>query len=280
MARLDILLSGLTFPEAPRWRGDRLWFSDFYSHRVMTVGLDGRDETHAEVPGRPSGLGWTADGELLIVSMLEKRVVRLRAGKLEPYADLSQLATGPCNDMVVDERGRAWVGNFGYDRHAGESPRNTCIAFISETGVVTSAADDVVFPNGMVITPDGKSLIVGETFAHRLTKFDIQPDGQLVNRRVFAQLDGVAPDGICLDAEGAVWVSNPIGNRMVRVFEGGRVAQELLTGSRNSYACMLGGPGRRTLFVLTNTGAGPGMATKRDGCIEAMEVEVPGAGLP
>lgn len=280
MARLDVLLSGLTFPEAPRWRGDRLWFSDFYSHRVMSVGMDGRDETHAEVPGRPSGLGWTAEGDLLIVVMLEKRVVRLRAGKLEPYADLSALATGPCNDMVVDERGRAWVGNFGYDRHAGESPRNTCIALISETGAVSRAADDVVFPNGMVITPDGKSLIVGETFAHRLTKFDIQPDGQLVNRRLFAQLDGVAPDGICLDAEGAVWVSNPIGNRMVRVFEGGRVAQEIQTSSRNSYACMLGGPGRRTLFVLTNTGAGPGMAAKRDGCIEAMEVEVPGAGLP
>jgi sugar lactone lactonase YvrE len=246
----------------------------------MSVGMDGRDETHAEVPGRPSGLGWTAEGDLLIVVMLEKRVVRLRAGKLEPYADLSALATGPCNDMVVDERGRAWVGNFGYDRHAGESPRNTCIALISETGAVSRAADDVVFPNGMVITPDGKSLIVGETFAHRLTKFDIQPDGQLVNRRLFAQLDGVAPDGICLDAEGAVWVSNPIGNRMVRVFEGGRVAQEIQTSSRNSYACMLGGPGRRTLFVLTNTGAGPGMAAKRDGCIEAMEVEVPGAGLP
>jgi sugar lactone lactonase YvrE len=280
MRQLDILLSGLTFPEAPRWRGDRLWFSDFYSFRVMTVGLDGRDETVAEVPGRPSGLGWTADGDLLVVSMLEKRVMRLRAGKLEPHADLGGLATGPCNDMVTDARGRSWVGNFGYDRHAGESPRNTCIAFISERGEVMSAADDVVFPNGMVITPDGRSLIVGETFAHRLTRFDIDPDGRLVNRRLFAQIEGVAPDGICLDAEGAVWVSNPTGNRMVRVFEGGKIAEEIRTGQRNSYACMLGGPGRQTLFVLTNSGAGPGMANKRDGCIEAVEVEVPGAGLP
>lgn len=280
MKRLDIVLSGLTFPEAPRWRGDRLWFSDFYSHRVMTVDLNGRDDTIAEVPGRPSGLGWTPDGDLLVVSMVEKRVLRLRAGKLEPYADLSALATGPCNDMVVDQRGRAWVGNFGYDRHAGESARTTCIAFISESGVVSRAADDVVFPNGMVITPDGKSLIVGETFANRLTRFDIAADGQLINRRVFAELDGVAPDGICLDAEGAIWASNPTGNRMVRVFEGGRVAEVLETGNRKSYACMLGGPNRRTLFVLTNTGSGPGMADKRDGCIEAMEVDVPGVGLP
>ncbi|MBM3408484.1 MAG: SMP-30/gluconolactonase/LRE family protein [Betaproteobacteria bacterium] len=280
MKRLDIVLSGLTFPEAPRWRGDKLWFSDFYSHRVMTVDLNGRDDTIAEVPGRPSGLGWTPDGDLLVISMVEKRVLRLRAGRLEPYADLSALATGPCNDMVVDQRGRAWVGNFGYDRHAGESPRTTCIAFISESGVVSRAADDVVFPNGMVITPDGKSLIVGETFANRLTRFDIAADGQLVNRRVFAELDGVAPDGICLDAEGAIWASNPTGSRMVRVFEGGRVAEVLETGSRKSYACMLGGPNRQTLFVLTNTGSGPGMADKRDGCIEAIEVDVPGVGLP
>ena len=280
MRRPDVLLSGLTFPEAPRWRDGKLWFSDFYSFRVMTVGLDGRSETIVEVPGRPSGLGWTRDGDLLIVSMLEKRLMRLHAGRLEPYADLGALATGPCNDMVVDASGRAWVGNFGYDRHAGESARTTCIALVSDTGEVSRAADDLVFPNGMVITPDGKSLIVGETHAQRLTRFDIADDGRLINRRLFAQLDGVAPDGICLDAEGAVWVSNPIANRMVRVFEGGRIAETIETGSRNSYACMLGGADRRTLFLLTNTGAGPGMADKRDGCIEIVEVDVPGAGLP
>ena len=281
MARLEVLLSGLTFPEAPRWRGDRLWFSDFYSYRVMSVGLDGRDDTHAEVPGRPSGLGWTADGDLLVVSMLDKRLLRQRGGKLETHADLSAFATGPCNDMVVDERGRAWVGIFGYDRHAGESPRTTCIAFISETGAVIEAADEVMFPNGMVITPDGKSLIVGETFAHRLTKFDIEPDGRLVNRRVFAQMEGVAPDGICLDAEGAVWVGHARAPQCLRVFEGGRIDTIVHTGEgHHVYACMLGGAERKTLFLCTSEVRGPESATARKGRIEFTQVAVPGAGWP
>ncbi len=280
MKKPEVLLDGLTFPEAPRWRAGKLWFSDFYTHRVMTVDLEGRAETIVEVPQRPSGLGWTPSGELLVVSMLDRRLLRFDGKRLHLVADLSALATGPCNDMVVDASGRAYVGNFGYDRHAGESERTTCIARIDPDGRVAAAADELVFPNGMVLTPDGKTLIVAETFAHRLTAFDVAADGALARRRVFAETPGCFPDGICLDAEGAVWVADARGNHVQRFLQGGEVAQSVATPGRSSYACMLGGPARRTLFILTNTGSGPAMAQKRDGRIETVEVAVPGAGLP
>ncbi len=280
MNKPEVLLDGLTFPEAPRWRDGKLWFSDFYTHRVMTVGLDGRAETVVEVPQRPSGLGWTPADELLVVSMLDRRLLRFDGKRLHLAADLAALATGPCNDMVVDAAGRAYIGNFGYDRHGGEAERNACLARVDSDGRVVRAAEDLVFPNGTVITPDGRTLIVAETFAHRLSAFDIGADGSLSNRRVFAGIPGCFPDGICLDAEGAVWVTNPRGDRVVRVFQGGRVAQTVATGERGSYACMLGGADRRTLFILTNTGSGPAMAQKKDGRIEMLQVDVPGAGLP
>ncbi len=276
----EILLDGLTFPEGPRWREGRLWFSDFYSHRVIRVSLDGRAETVVEVPQRPSGLGWEPDGTLLVVSMLDRRLMRLANGKLEVAADLSSLATGPCNDMVVDREGRAYVGNFGFDRHAGEPERTTCIARVDPEGTVTRAADDLSFPNGTVITPDGKRLIVGETFTKRLTAFDIGAGGALANRRLFAQFEDCYPDGICLDAEGAIWVADARGNRVVRVFEGGRIERTVLTGAQGAFACMLGGEDRRTLFICTCSGSGPTVADKRGGRIEFARVEVPGAGLP
>jgi sugar lactone lactonase YvrE len=280
MSPPEVLLDGLTFPEAPRWREGRLWFSDFYSHRVMSVGLDGRAQTIVQVPQRPSGLGWTPAGELLVVSMLDRRLLRFDGKRLQQVADLSAVATGPCNDMVVDAAGRAYVGNFGYDRHNGEAERNACLARVDPDGRVLRAAEDLVFPNGTVITPDGRTLIVGETFANRLTAFDRGADGALANRRVFAELPGCYPDGICLDAEGAVWVANPRGERVLRVLEGGRIADSVATPQRGSYACMLGGPDRRTLFILTNTGSGPAMAHKAEGRIETVRVAVPGAGLP
>jgi sugar lactone lactonase YvrE len=212
--------------------------------------------------------------------MLDRRLLRFDGKALHSYADLSALATGPCNDMVVDASGRAYVGNFGYDRHNNAPPRDTRIIRVDPDGRAASIGDELVFPNGMVITPDGRTLIVGETFANRLSAFDVGTDGSLSNRRIIAQLEGVFPDGICLDAEGAVWVTNPRGNRVVRVLQGGRIAETVATGERGSYACMLGGPDRRTLFVLTNTGSGPAMAEKSDGRIEMVRVDVPGAGLP
>jgi sugar lactone lactonase YvrE len=277
---VEVLLDGLTFPEGPRWRDGRLWFSDFYSQRVLAVDLAGKSETIATVPKRPSGLGWRPDGTLLIVSMLDRSLLELKAGRLHPVADLSALAGGPCNDMVVDAAGRAYVGNFGYDRHGGEAPRTTGLIRVDGDGRATRVAEDLMFPNGMVITPDGKTMIVAETYAHRISAFAIGADGGLGARRVFAEMPGCYPDGICLDADGAIWVSDARGHEASRVFEGGRVAQRVSVGDRTVFACMLGGADRRTLFLCTCTGSGPAMAEKTDGKIEYARVAVPGAGLP
>lgn len=275
-----VLLAGLTFPEAPRWRAGKLWFSDFYSQRVMTVDLTGRAETIVEIPQRPSGLGWRPDGTLLIVSMLDRCLLRLESGVPRLVADLSALATGPCNDMVVDAAGRAYVGNFGFDRHGGEKERTTCLVRVDPGGRMTRAADDLMFPNGTAITPDGKTLIVAETFVNRLTAFDIGADGTLARRRVFAELPDCYPDGICLDVDGAVWVADARGRRVVRVLEGGRIERTVSTGEQGAFACMLGGDDRRTLFICTSSGSGPAVANKRDGRIETVRVDRPGTGLP
>ena len=247
---------------------------------MLTVTPGGTLETIVEIPQRPSGLGWTPDGALLVVSMLDRRLLRVEGGKPRMVADLSALATGPCNDMVVDAAGRAYVGNFGFDRHRGEPPRTTCLARVDPDGRVTRAADELSFPNGTVITPDGRTLIVAETLAHRLTAFDVAADGALSNRRVFAALEGCFPDGICLDADGAVWVTDARTPRVLRVLDGGRIEQTIPTGARFAFACMLGDDDRRTLYLCTSTGSGPAMADKRDGAIERVRVDVPGAGLP
>jgi len=277
---VKVLIEGLTFPEAPRWHDGRFWFSDFYSHRVLALDAAGRAETIVEVPKRPSGLGWRKDGTLLVVAMLDRAVLAWKGGALRRVADLSTLAGGLCNDMVVDAADRAYVGNFGYDRHAGEAPRSTCLARLDPDGSVHRAAEDLLFPNGMVISPDGKRLIVAETFANRLTEFDVAADGALGNRRLFATLDGRFPDGICLDAEGAVWVADARGHDVIRVLRGGKIARAIAVGERSVFACMLGGTDRRTLFLCTCTASGPAMAEKTDGRIEAVGVDVPGAGLP
>jgi sugar lactone lactonase YvrE len=183
--------------------------------------------------------------------------------------------------MVVDAAGRAYVGNFGSDRHRGEPLRPACIARVDPDGSVSRAAEDLMFPNGTVITRDGRTLVVAETFANRLTAFDVAADGALSNRRVFAQLGECFPDGICLDAEGAIWVADARSSRVLRVLEGGVVERTVtLEAGRWAFACMLGGADRRTLYVCTNTGSGPTVADKTDGRVEAVRVEVPGAGLP
>ncbi len=280
MAQLEVLVDGLTFPEAPRWHDGRLWFSDFYAHRVLAAGLDGTVEEVLHVPGQPSGLGWLPDGRLLVVSMLDRRVLRREAdGTVVVHADLFPLATGPCNDMVVDGQGRAWVGNFGFDRHVGQEPSTTVLVRVDPDGKVTRAAEDVFFPNGSVITPDGRTLIVGETFGQCLSAWDIGGDGTLSGRRVWADTTPHWPDGICLDAEGAIWVADPRGDVVVRVHEGGRISQRIPTG-RGAFAAMLGGPEGRTLFVCTCSASGPAVAPERAGRIEHIEVDVPGAGWP
>ena len=272
------VLRGVTFTEGPRWRDGRLWFSDFYTHRVMTVDAAGHAETVANVPQQPSGLGWRPDGTFLIVSMLDRKLMQLDGGTLSEVADLSGLAGGPCNDMVVDAKGRAYVGNFGFDRNQGEAERPATLARVDADGSVHAAAGDLLFPNGTVITPDGRGMIIAETMGQCLTWFDIAPDGTLAGRRVWADLAGHFPDGICLDAEGAIWVADARGADLLRVREGGGIAGRIaMPPGRHAFACMLGGG---DLWVCSSTASGPAMAEKRDGGIDRVRVDVPGAGWP
>lgn len=276
-----VVLDGLTFPEGPRWRDSHLYFSDQHDRRVIRMDPSGKAETIVEVPEQPSGLGWLPDGRMLIVSMLDRRVLRLEGDALLEHADLSAFATGECNDMVVDANGRAYVGNFGFDMYAGDDPRDACIVRVDPDGTVSVAADAIAFPNGTVITPDGSTLIVGESYGGRLTAFTVGSDGALTDRRLFAQLRGAVPDGICLDAEGAIWVACPLTGRVLRVQDGGEVLDEIKTVGEFAYACMLGGDDRRTLYICTAASSDPKETrAQHAGRIEAVEVSVPGAGLP
>lgn len=281
--RLEPFVKGLAFPESPRWRAGALWLSDFYQRRVLRVTADGAVETVAEVPGQPSGLGWLPDGRLLVVSMNDRRLLRQDGQALVEAADLSGLAAWPCNDMLVDGLGRAYVGNFGFDLHARAPFAATSLLLVTPDGQVRVAADDMHFPNGMVLTPDGRTLVVAESYGQRLTAFDVAPDGTLGRRRVWARLEGkgVGPDGICLDAQGAIWLASPVSREVLRVKEGGEVVERIATDGQ-AVACMLGGDDRRTLFVLT----GRVLVTpqqsldQRSGTVWRTRVAVPGAGLP
>jgi sugar lactone lactonase YvrE len=280
---LQPYVKGLAFPEGPRWHDGALWFSDFYSRLVSRVTPAGRVEPVIEVPGQPSGLGWLPDGRLLVVSMLERRLMRLDGGRLTEVADLSALTAGPCNDMLVDAQGRAYIGNFGFDLQAGAPFAPTGLVMVTPQGEARVVATDMHFPNGTVLTPDGRTLVVGESYGQRLTAFDVQPDGTLAKRRVWAQLHGkgLGPDGICLDAEGAIWLASPVTREVLRVREGGEITHRIPTREQ-AVACMLGGDDRRTLFILT----GRVLVTpeqslaQRGGAIHTVRVEVPGAGLP
>jgi sugar lactone lactonase YvrE len=272
----EVLLDGLAFPEGPRWRGGRLWFSDMHADAVLAVDAAGRVERIAEVPGQPSGLGWLPDGRLLVVSMTDRRLLRPDPGGLVPVADLSAHATWHCNDMVVDARGRAYVGNVGSEIHGGARgvPTPAALCRVDPDGRVSVAARDLLFPNGTVITPDGRTLVVGESFGARLTAFDVDPaTGALSGRREWARLVRAVPDGICLDAEGAIWVASPVSAAVLRVREGGEVLERIPV-STQAFACMLGGEDRRTLFVPARCRA------EATGRIETVRVDVPGAGLP
>jgi sugar lactone lactonase YvrE len=281
--KTNVILTGLAFGESPRWHDNKLWFSDMHARKVMTIDLKGKTETIVEVPDRPSGLGWTPDGRLLVVSMKSQKLLRLDPAGLICVADLRGLASGDCNDMVVDASGRAYIGNFGKGTDLGKSFKvgPAEIVMVSQEGQARIAADDLTFPNGSVITPDGHTLIVAETFASRLTEFDIKSDGSLTNRRIWAPLaTGIFPDGICLDAEGAVWVANAGGPAVYRVKAGGAVTCCIET-SAHAYACMLGGAARRTLFILTAEDTDAKICReKMNGGIETVKVDVPGAGLP
>ena len=290
MTTARVLAGGLHFGEAPRWHDGVLWFSDFFDYAVKTVDLDGHIAVKLSIADRPSGLGWMPDGSMLIVSMTARALLRLDHGRLALHADLSGIATFHCNDMVVDAKGRAYVGNFGFDLDTNEingtlgevlaTHGGATIARVDPDGSVHAAADGLMFPNGTVITPDGRTMIVAESFADRLTAYDIDDDGSLSNRRLWADLGGRKPDGICLDADGAVWVANPVINECFRVAEGGDILDVIETDNR-CFACMLGGPDRRTLFMLTSRySLAIEAAVHRTGNVLIADIDVPGAGLP
>jgi sugar lactone lactonase YvrE len=290
VAQVRILAEGLYFGEGPRWHGGRLWFSDFYDHAVKSVDTSGGVVIEYRLEDQPSGLGWLPDGRLLVVSMRELKVLRQEGDALVTHADLSGLASHLCNDMVVDGRGRAWVGNFGFDLDAELEQRepeavladhpSTNLVRVDPDGSVHLASAGMHFPNGSVISPDGATLIVAETLAMRLTAFDIRADGSLDNRRVWAETPGRAPDGICLNADGSVWVANALAPECVLVAPGGEILQVVLTG-QNCYACMLGGEDGRDLFMLTAGSSHHAQAgAQRSGRIETVRVHSPGAGWP
>lgn len=275
-----VVLDGLAFPEGPRWHEGRLWFSDMHFHRVIALDPQGSSEIVVEVPNQPSGLGWLPDGRLLIVSMTDRRLLRLEGGALVEHADLSTLASFHCNDMVVDARGRAYVGNFGFDLIARADPKPAELVLVTPEGEARVVADGLEFPNGTVIAEDGRTLIVGESFGRRLTAFEIAEDGSLSGRREWARLEGAVPDGICLDAEGGIWVASPVSAEVLRVLEGGEVSERIPVATQ-AFACMLGGSDRRSLFICTAETSEPDESRARaSGRIEVTRVDAPGAGLP
>jgi sugar lactone lactonase YvrE len=293
---LAVVLKNYSYLECPRWHEGRIWVSDFYTHEVVSAREDGSDvRVEAEVPGQPSGLGWLPDGRLLVISQHDNRLLRREAdGSLVTHADLTAHVTGEPNDMVVDEQGRAFLGNFGFDLMAGAPVAPTVLLRVDPDGTVTQVADDMWFPNGSVITDDGV-LLVDETFGNRITAFDVGADGGLTNRRVWASFGDlpterdlqaalgqlvVGPDGCGLDAEGALWIADALGNRVLRIREGGEIADEIGAGT-GVFACMLGGEDGRTLFLC----AAPDFdraarSAAREAQLLAARVEVPHAGRP
>jgi sugar lactone lactonase YvrE len=291
MAEVRTVLDGLVFGEGPRWHDGALWFSDMHANRVVRTVLDGTSETVVAVEDdEPSGLGWLPDGRLLVVAMESGRLLRLEPdGRLVTHADLSDRVRGSLNDMIVGADGTAYVGDMGMRIQAdGTMNRQPGQTFrVGPDGSVTQAADDLAAPNGHALTDDGRTLIVAESAGACLTAYDVAPDGSLSGRRVYAALTPAAgarvaaPDGFCIDAEGAAWVADPVGARVFRVLPGGSVTDEIGFEGEMPVACVLGGEGRRTLLMCV------AKSWKRDEArkaplarIDAATVAVPGAGRP
>jgi sugar lactone lactonase YvrE len=294
----QLVADGFSFTEGPRWRNDRLFVSDMFNHQVVTIDQAGQASILCDVPEQPSGLGFAPDGALLVVSQKDRRVMRWNGSELVLWSDLSEILPFMCNDMVVDAAGRAYVGNFGWNSDEDPTPRETAIALVQPDGSAAVAADGLIFPNGMAISEDGGTLFVAETYGARISAFDIATDGSLRNHRIWASFTDqrfasihdaigagvILPDGIALDAEGALWIGDAAGRAAVRVAEGGAVVGQVATGAMTPYAVALGGPDRRTLFICASTPLleielpfRPGV-TKSN--ILSTRVPVPGAGRP
>ena len=278
MSEVRVLLSGRGLVESPRWHGDRLFFSDWSAGEVIAVDLAGRSEVIAQVQSLPLCTAWLPDGRLLIVSSQAGQLLRREPdGSLIVYADL--IETG-WNDIVVDGRGNAYVNRVGFDLMAGEAFKPGFVALVTADGSVREVADDFALPNGMAVTADNSTLIVADSHRHYLLAFDIGGDGRLSGRRIWADLGNGTPDGICVDAEGAVWYADVPGQRCVRVAEGGAVLRTVPL-DRGGFACALGGPDGTTLFIVAAQWRGMAeMVAPGSGQVLATEVEVPGAGWP
>lgn len=308
MKELKKLIGGLYFGEGPRWHENKLWFSDFYSHKVMTLDENNSLETVCEVPSQPSGLGWLPNGDLLIVSMLDRKILRFSEGSISVHADLSEYVAHKCNDMVVGRDGTAYVGNFGMG-DAGESLNSTHLMIVKSDGTVLKGPDNLLFPNGTVITEDGKNLIIAETLGAKLTSFDIEDNGELTNRKLWARTSPLfslliikflssmgfdlskvdfskysknlhVPDGICLDEKNGIWIASPTTKAVVRIEKGGNITDTINT-PKGAFACMLGGKERKTLYVIISNSSDPEEAqASPEGEIHSIEVEIPGVGKP
>jgi sugar lactone lactonase YvrE len=279
---LQTLMTGLVFGEQPRWHEDRLWFSDWGPQEVIAVDLEGNSEVILRGPSFPLCVDWLPDGRLLLTSAREGLLLRREPeGSLLVHADLSGLSDGRWNEIVVDGRGNVYVNGGGFDLMAGEEFAPGIVALVTPDGSAREVADGIAFPNGMLVTADNSTLIVAESYASRLTAFDIAADGGLSNRRVWADLQDGVPDGICLDAEGAVWYGDVPNQRCVRVREGGEVLQTVEL-DRGCFACALGGTDRRTLFMMATEWNGPAKMFDgpRTGQVLTVEAPAPGVGWP
>jgi sugar lactone lactonase YvrE len=281
-------IDGLYFGECPRWHDGRLWYSDFFDNTVSSVSPEGDRRVEVAFDGEPAGLGWLPDGRLLVNSRLDRAIMRREVdGSFVRHGDLEPWATWHANDMVVASNGQAYAGNFGFDLDGlydgtvqASEITSASLVRVDPDGTSHEAAADLQFPNGAVITEDGATLIIAESMGGRLTVFDRQQDGALTNRREWAALTGVAPDGICLCADGSVWVANALAPECVRVAEGGEVLERVAT-SVNCYACMLGDDDRRTLYLVVAADSHAAKArAARHGALEKVRTTVPGAGLP
>lgn len=268
----EVVVDRLRFPEGLRWRDGRLYFSDVFDRTVHRVRPGEASELLAIVPGRPSGLGFLPDGTLLAVSMRDRSIVVIADGVTRPYADLSDLAGGDCNDMLVDTRGRAYVGNFGYDYAGGEERRAAQLVVVDTDRRARIVAEDVWFPNGMVLSPDGRTLMLAETSAERITLFTVGDDGSLRDRRTFEDVPGIRPDGIALAADGSLWVASPGTAEIVRFGRDGRVTQRWPAPGGMSQGCALGGVRGETLFVACSPTHDEVESEQRLGCILSTDV--------
>jgi sugar lactone lactonase YvrE len=282
MSDMRVLTNGLVFGEQPRWHDDRLWFSDWGTQEVIAVDLDGNREIVLRGRSFPLCVDWLPDGRLLVVSTREGLLLRQEPdGSLQTHGNLRSASDPPAgNELVVDARGNAYVNGGGFDLMAGEDYAPGIVALVAPDGSARQVADGLAFPNGMLIMPDDRTLIVAESYARRLTAFDLATDGSLSNRRVWAELGDGVPDGICADTENAVWYADVPNQQCVRVREGGEVLQRIEL-DRGCFACALGGPDRATLFMIANEWTGPAnMLQGRGTQVLMARAPAPGAGRP